>query len=162
MQMFGVGVLELLVIMVLAVIVVGPDRMPQLAADLARWIRQARAYSKHLMGDFNAVVGDLEKEANISREDWKEIASVVSRNTGEIGKELQRVGKEADISGDLEAAKTAEEPAAHANGNGANGAKAEEPKAEAEEASEDGEPAEEKPWYEPEKTRRASRRRSSE
>jgi sec-independent protein translocase protein TatB len=164
MQMFGVGVMELLVILLLAVIVVGPDKMPQLAADLARWIRQARAYSKHLMGDFNSVVSELEREANVSREDWKEIANIVSRNTGEIGKELERVTKEADVSGDLEAVKLDEAPVAHSNGSNGNGAKPVEATAEppVEEESAEAEPAEEKPWYEPEKAPRASRRRRSE
>lgn len=161
MQMFGVGILEVMVILLLAVIVVGPDRMPQVAADLARWIRQGRAYARHLMGDFNSVVGELEKEANVSREDWKEIASVVTRNTGEIGKELERVAADADVSGDLEAAKGAEPAAAASNGNGANGAATAEVEEQQPEDASEAEPAEEKPWYEPEKTPRASRRRRS-
>ena len=94
MQMFGVGVLELLVILVLATIVVGPDKMPQLAADLGRWIRQTRAYAKHLMGDFNEVVSELQKEAGASREDWQEIANVVRRSTGAVGQELTRFGRD--------------------------------------------------------------------
>ena len=162
MQMFGVGILELMVILLLTVIVVGPDRMPQVAADLARWIRQGRAYAKHMLGDFNEVVGELQKEANVSQEDWKEIASVVSRNTGELGKELTRAAKDAEEAGDLALAK-ASEPVAPAttNGNGANGAAAAEPEEKPAETTEDAS-AEEKPWYEPEKTPRASRRRRSE
>ena len=110
MQMFGVGILELMVILILTVIVVGPDRMPQFAADLAKWIRQTRAYARHLMGDFNSVVADLEKEAGTSREDWKEIASVVTRHTGSVGQELTKLGRDVEKSGDLAEAK-AEPPA---------------------------------------------------
>jgi sec-independent protein translocase protein TatB len=168
MQMFGIGILEILVILLLTVLVVGPDRMPQVAADLARWIRQGRAYARHLMGDFNEVVSELQKEANVSQEDWKEISSVVSRNTGELGKELERAAKDAEEAGDLALAKANEPLNAPSNGNGAKPAtttqetKEEEPAAEEPEATEDGEtPAEEKPWYEPEKTARASRRRRS-
>ena len=80
MQMFGVGVFELLVILIIAAIVVGPDKLPQVAADLAKWIRQTRAYARHLLGDFNEVIAELEKEAGASREDWKEIASVITRS----------------------------------------------------------------------------------
>lgn len=164
MQMFGIGILELMVILLLTVIVVGPDRMPQVAADLARWIRQGRAYAKHLMGDFNEVVGELQKEANVSQEDWQEISSVIKRNTTDVGKELTRAAKDAEEAGDLALAK-ANEPAAAANGNGANGANGataakEAEKPALEEASEET-PAEEKPWYEPEKTPRKSRRRRS-
>jgi sec-independent protein translocase protein TatB len=171
MQMFGIGILELLVILMLTVIVVGPERMPQVAADLARWIRQGRTYAKYLMRDFNEVVSDFQKEANVSQEDWKEIANVVSRNTGDIGKELKRAVKDAEDAGDLSAAKSDAPAAAAANGNGANASKGtngaavqDEAEKPAEEAvnSEDETPAEEKPWYEPERTPRASRRRSRE
>jgi len=98
MQMFGVGILELMVIFVLAILVVGPDRVPQFAADLARWIRQARSYANHLMKDFNEVVGDLEKEVGASREDWKEIASVVNRHTGSVVREVQSVANTIEAS----------------------------------------------------------------
>jgi sec-independent protein translocase protein TatB len=163
MQLFGIGILELLVILVLTVIVVGPDRMPQVAADLARWIRQARSYARYMMRDFNDVMGELQKEANVSQEDWKEITSVVSRNTGELGKELKRAARDAEEAGDLALAKANEPVAQAANGNGSNGAKVttQEPASEPEESATDETSTEEKPWYEPEKTTRTSRRRRS-
>lgn len=161
MQMFGVGVLELLVIMVLTVIVVGPDRLPQVAGDLARWIRQTRAYAKHLMGDFNEVVSELEKEAGASREDWKEIASVVTRHTGSVGQELTRFGRDVEHSGDLPDDKK-EQPDNVVPIDAQREATPPEDEAAVEALSgEDAVPEEEKPWYVPEKATRA-RRRSSE
>jgi sec-independent protein translocase protein TatB len=161
MQMFGVGILELMVILILTVIVVGPDRMPQVAADLARWIRQTRAYAKHLMGDFNEVIADLEKEAGASREDWKEIASVITRHTGAVGQELTRFTKEVEASGDLSEAKAEPsnvvsiESQRESTPNGAEASNGES----THEAETETARAEEKPWYVPE---RATRRRSSE
>jgi sec-independent protein translocase protein TatB len=157
MQMFGVGPLELLVILILTVVVVGPDRLPGVAADLARWIRRTRAYAQHLTRDFSDVVKELEKEADVSREDWKEIASLVTRHTGELGKEIERAANTIEESGDLEAAKrepadeasnvvpfeaarsdgSSEEAASEAGSNG-NGAKN----------------GETQPWYVPERTTR--------
>jgi Sec-independent protein translocase protein TatA len=147
-----------MVILILTVLVVGPDRLPGFAADLARWIRQARAYATHLTKDFNEVVSELEKEAGASREDWKEIASVVNHHTGDIMKEMQKVSTQIEAAGDVDGngngqpitgqAPTVElRPAnvpppitqsTHENGDSA------EPEIEAE-----GEPAEEKPWYVP-------------
>ena len=166
--MFGVGVLEMLLILVLIVIVVGPDKMPQLAADLGRWIRQTRAYARHLLGDFNEVVRELEQEANVSREDWQEIASVVRRNTGAVGQELSRFGRDIkEQQHDLTDIKelTAEKPA-NVVPIDQKAAQVEEDETEEldviiEHPPEDetaGE-EEEKPWYVPEK---ASRRRSNE
>jgi sec-independent protein translocase protein TatB len=170
MQMFGVGVLELMVILVLIVIVVGPDKMPQVAADLARWIRQTRAYARHLLGDFNDVIAELEKEAGASREDWQEIASVITRNTGAVGQELTKVSRDLEQAGDLSEVKKTEPDnvvaidvarpeaanGATANGNGTNGAAHEDEAASGTEAASS---SEDKPWYEPE---RISRRRSRE
>jgi len=158
--MFGVGILELMVILLLAVIVVGPDRLPGVAADLARWIRQARGYARVMMKDFNEVVGELEKEAGTSREDWKEIASVVTRNTGDIGKEIAKVTRDLEDSGDLDAAK-AREPSNVVSIEGARDGAAEQTVQSIDGAAE-AQPAEEKPWYVPEKAARASRRRRSE
>ncbi|HEX5370929.1 MAG TPA: hypothetical protein VFY10_16105 [Dehalococcoidia bacterium] len=169
MQMFGVGVFELLVVFIIAAIVIGPDKLPQVAADLAKWIRQTRAYARHLLGDFNEVISELEKEAGASREDWKEIASVITRTGGSLTDELNNVSRELKQAGDLsEVKKTPENVVAidearseatngaSANGNGSNGAKVEN------EAGAEGDAAtssEDKPWYEPE---RISRRRSRE
>jgi sec-independent protein translocase protein TatB len=172
MQMFGVGVLEMLVILILTVIVVGPDKMPQLAADLGRWIRQTRAYARHLMGDFNEVVRELEKEANVNREDWQEIANVVRRNTGAVGQELSRFGRDLEAQQrDLTDIKelTSEKPSnvVPIDHKAAAAAAEEDETEELDVAIEpvrkdepDGEEADEKPWYVPEQA--SSRRRSNE
>ena len=44
--MFEVGFSELLVIFVLALIVLGPEKLPRLAAQVGRWIGRARAMAK--------------------------------------------------------------------------------------------------------------------
>ena len=52
MQMFGIGLPELLVILALTVIVVGPDKLPEVAGQLARGYRMTlRAFD----GDRRAV-----------------------------------------------------------------------------------------------------------
>jgi sec-independent protein translocase protein TatB len=171
MQMFGVGPLEMMVILIIAVIVVGPERLPQVAADLARWINRARAYANHLTRDFNEVVQELEKEVGASRDDWKEIGNVFSGATSEIKAEVEKATGELKQSLDLEAVKRAElapavsepsavtsEPATDTNGNGT--APIEAPAGETDNSTA-AEPAAEgeQPWY---ATGRASRRRSRE
>ena len=115
------------------------------------------------MGDFNSVVADLEKEAGASREDWKEIASVVTRHTGSVGQELTKLTREVEKSGDLAEAKAEPPPVAaleapSSNGNG-NGHSAVDGESTSVAESTDTTETEEKPWYVPEKT---TRRRSNE
>jgi sec-independent protein translocase protein TatB len=159
MQFFGIGILELMVILMLTVIVVGPDRLPGVAADLARWIRQGRAYARYMMRDFNDVVTELQKEAGTNTEDLKEITNLLSRHTGDIGKELTNFTREVEASGDLEAAKA--EPSNVVSIDGVRNGDAE-PAANGTNGEAPAEAAEEKPWYVPEKPRRAPRRRPSE
>jgi sec-independent protein translocase protein TatB len=157
MQFFGVGALELMVILVLAVLVVGPDRLPQVAADLAQWIRRARVYANHLSKDFNEVVGELEKEVGASRDDWKEIAGVITRNTGAVGGAVTSAATALEKSLDAPKAQATEasteatplgEAPVEATANGADDNVADAAPAE---------PEAEKAWYE---TDRPVRRRS--
>lgn len=160
MQFFGIGILELMVIMILTVIVVGPDRLPQVAADLAQWIRKARAYATHISKDFNDVVGELEKEVGANREDWKEIANLVTRQGSSVGGAVTSAASALERSLDDKPAQSATPPppeatplaeasTASANGNGVHAEDSETPSEE--------EPEAEKAWYE---TDRPVRRRS--
>jgi sec-independent protein translocase protein TatB len=46
--MFEVGFSEILLIMVIALVVLGPEKLPKLAADIGRWMGRARAMARQL------------------------------------------------------------------------------------------------------------------
>jgi Tat protein translocase TatB subunit len=50
--MFGIGTEEIILIMVIALIVLGPERMPKLARDLGRAVAEFRKTSDELRGEF--------------------------------------------------------------------------------------------------------------
>jgi Tat protein translocase TatB subunit len=50
--MFGIGTGELLLVMLIALIVLGPDRMPKLARDLGRALADFRRTSDELRNEF--------------------------------------------------------------------------------------------------------------
>lgn len=56
--MFEVGFTELLLIMTLALIVLGPTRLPRVASQVGRWIGRARAMARQFREQ-------LEEEANL-------------------------------------------------------------------------------------------------
>jgi sec-independent protein translocase protein TatB len=54
---FGVGLPELLVISVVAVLVFGPDRLPEFARQAGRFLRQVRRFSEAARDDLRTELG---------------------------------------------------------------------------------------------------------
>lgn len=84
MNLFGVGPAELLVILVIALIFVGPERLPRLAADIARTIREIRKYTGSIAAEFNEVLQDFERETAQDRGQWKEIGEGLTNATKSV------------------------------------------------------------------------------
>ncbi len=55
--MFGIGLPELAVIVVVAVIVFGPDRLPEFARQAGRFLRQVRTFTQSARDDIRAELG---------------------------------------------------------------------------------------------------------
>jgi sec-independent protein translocase protein TatB len=73
MNFIGIGPQELVVILIVALIFVGPQRLPKLAADLARMIRDVRKYTGGIAAEFNEAIKEFEKDTEPERSQWKEI-----------------------------------------------------------------------------------------
>jgi Tat protein translocase TatB subunit len=56
--MFGIGFTELLIIMALALIVVGPDKLPELARSLAKGMLELKKTATTLQDSFKDEVGE--------------------------------------------------------------------------------------------------------
>ena len=107
MEFLGIGLPELLVILLITLIVVGPQRLPEMAAQIARAMREFRRYTSSLSREVTEALGDLEKEYNSVRQEWKEVGEAVRQDVKAI---------EAEVSGAVEDAraglKVEERPAA--------------------------------------------------
>ena len=55
--MFGVGLTELVVILVVALLVFGPDRLPEFARQAGRMVRQIKQFSDNARDDIRAELG---------------------------------------------------------------------------------------------------------
>lgn len=62
MEFFGVGAPELMVILVIAIVLFGPDKIPTMAAQVGKTIRDFRRYTSDLTKEFDAATGDLRQE----------------------------------------------------------------------------------------------------
>ena len=123
MNVFGVGPLELIVILVVMLIFVGPERLPRMAADLARTIREIRKYTASFAAEFNDVIKEFEKETEAERTEWKEIGEGLGAATADANRQLAAASKELDAaSRDASASDTsALPPPANPSTSAANG-----------------------------------------
>lgn len=69
-SVFGVGGNELLIILVLAAIVLGPERLARTARELGKFIRNVKAYFSSLSGELKAEL-DILDEVNKLKEEIK-------------------------------------------------------------------------------------------
>lgn len=73
MSLFGVGAGEAALVLVLTMIVVGPQRFPEIARQGGRWYRLARQYTDEVMKDVRAAVQDIEDEIKEETKDFDAI-----------------------------------------------------------------------------------------
>ncbi len=67
--MFGIGLQELLVIMVVALIVLGPKRIPELARALGKGLAEFRRATGDITDEFRSAQNLLEDECRKARAD---------------------------------------------------------------------------------------------
>lgn len=93
--MFGIGYQEMFIILVVAMVVFGPSRLPELAGQVGRWVRDFRRMSSDLTGEFEKTFAEVD-----------EVKKSFKRELDAIQEEVEGVGK--STRGDLKktAAKT--------------------------------------------------------
>src|SRR5512135_1955109 len=97
--MFDVGYSEILVIMVVALVVLGPERLPVVARTLGRWWGGLQRYANRIKADVNASM-ELEELRQMERKIKAEAAelersaqqasSAISEQMRQLEQELER------------------------------------------------------------------------
>lgn len=105
MDFLGIGLPELVVILILTLIVVGPQRLPQMAGQLARYIREFRRYSARLAREFADVMEEFEREYGEVKEEWKKVETGLQEDARTIEGELKGAAEDAEKGLRIEAAK---------------------------------------------------------
>ena len=100
MEFFGIGATELMVILVIAIVLFGPDKIPTMAGQVAKTIRDFRRYTSELTKEFNDATGGLKDE----------IQGTIADLRGELE------ATQADLRSQLDLTGIMQEAAAAANG----------------------------------------------
>lgn len=76
MEFFGIGGPEFIIILVIAILLLGPDKIPPMAQQVGKAIRDFRRYTSDLTKEFNDATGGLRDEfTNITSDIRNEIAA---------------------------------------------------------------------------------------
>jgi Tat protein translocase TatB subunit len=86
--MFGIGYQEMFIVLVVALVIFGPSRLPELAGQVGRWVRDFRRMSSDLTGEFEKTFAEVD-----------EVKKTFKREMQGIQQEVEGIGKSA--RGDL-------------------------------------------------------------
>src|SRR3972149_10350785 len=95
MNLFGIGLPEVILIAVIAVVVLGPERMPAAAVQLARAIKFLRGYATDATAQLRSELGDLTKEYEEVRKELQEFRESVRKDITSVTREMDKVLSEA-------------------------------------------------------------------
>lgn len=84
--MFDIGFWEVALIGIVTLLVVGPDRLPEVARTAGRWVLKLRRFVAGVKSDFNRELqtGDLHKILGDQKEQINELRSIVNSTRKEL------------------------------------------------------------------------------
>jgi Tat protein translocase TatB subunit len=95
MDFLGIGLPELIIILIVAVIVVGPKRLPEVAVQIARAIRQLRGYATDVTAQMRSELDELTREYEQVRKELREFRQDATKDLDSVSREVDRTVREA-------------------------------------------------------------------
>ena len=95
----SLGPAEILVILVVALLVFGPNKMPEIGRQVARGVREFRRVQQHLTSELQSVVADLDPTAPGARQLGRRPGShaAAARHHRHVGRRRARRGRSTGI-----------------------------------------------------------------
>lgn len=84
MEIFGIGPFELVLIALVAFMVLGPERIPQVMRQLGRWVRQLRTMTQNITREYGAEIQEVTQPINEVRSELDKVRkdiTAVARET---------------------------------------------------------------------------------
>jgi Tat protein translocase TatB subunit len=97
MNFFGMGTWEIMIILVAALVIFGPDRLPEMAGKIGKSIRDLRQMSSDLTGEFERTAGVQELKKAVQGE-VAGVKSQVSSVTDSVKRDLDKAGSKVSSS----------------------------------------------------------------
>ena len=108
MEFLGIGYQELLLVLILLLVVVGPERLPGMAYQIGRAVRTLQQYARQVRDEFGDEIGYLEEQVRVVRGEVGTLNSELREQTSKFNSELRDAT--APIESELRAATSAPTP----------------------------------------------------
>lgn len=92
MEILGIGPMELILILIVALMVFGPDRLPQIGAKLGRAMREMRKATRAISDEINATRSAIESPARELAEPFKDVTDA-AKSAGAIAAAARNPGQ---------------------------------------------------------------------
>lgn len=94
LNFLGIGIPEILVILIIALIVVGPQRLPEVAAQIGRAVRQIRRYAAEITYQFREELDALTREYEAMQEELKRTQEELRQVQEQIREDARAVAQD--------------------------------------------------------------------
>lgn len=93
--MFDAGILEMVVVGVIALIVLGPERLPKVAAKVGRFVAKARAFIANTRSDIERELQAEELRSLLSKQEQeiRELRNIMQTKTDHLQSEFREVNQ---------------------------------------------------------------------
>lgn len=98
MEFLGVGYQELLLVLVLMLVIVGPERLPQVAYQIGRAVRQMQRYARTVRDEFSDEFGAIQEQYDAVRGEVSTARTEFRRQQQEFAGEVQDATKSIEQS----------------------------------------------------------------
>src|SRR5450631_4825150 len=111
--MFEFGFFEIVVIFGLALVVLGPEKLPKLASTVGRWVGRARAMARQFQDQLEAEAENIKSSVGDVKTDIQSTVSELKSNVNELQSQVSELNHSvADVKHEVESAVTPPQGAA--------------------------------------------------
>jgi sec-independent protein translocase protein TatB len=91
LEFLGIGYQELLLVLVLLLVVVGPDRLPGMAYQIGRAVRTMQGYARAVRDEFKDEIDYLDEQYKVVKGQVDEAQQVLRSENARLNAELREV-----------------------------------------------------------------------
>jgi len=92
MDLFGIGPLNLILILGVMLIVFGPDRLPEMAAKAGKFMRDVRSYASDMTSEFSGEFSEIREHFDGVQDQVRSFGADLHTTTREVGSVVRDAG----------------------------------------------------------------------